>query len=48
MFQFQGIAPEYLAEAWPTKDECDTHVSKVPDPRNLSSTFMSPENKGFE
>ncbi|XP_048779550.1 tetratricopeptide repeat protein 17-like isoform X2 [Ostrea edulis] len=33
---------------WPTKDECDTYVQKVPDPRNLSTIYLSPENKGFE
>lgn len=33
---------------WPTKDECDTYVQKVPDPRNLSAIYLSPENKGFE
>ncbi|XP_062591170.1 tetratricopeptide repeat protein 17-like [Saccostrea cucullata] len=33
---------------WPAKDECDTYVQKVPDPRNLSTIYLSPENKGFE
>ncbi|XP_070200043.1 tetratricopeptide repeat protein 17-like isoform X3 [Littorina saxatilis] len=39
---------EHLVEAWPGKDECDTYVQKVPDPRNLSTCFLTPENKGFE
>lgn len=33
---------------WPGKEECDTYVQKVPDPRNLSTVYLSPENKGFE
>ncbi|BFZ05335.1 hypothetical protein BsWGS_08373 [Bradybaena similaris] len=33
---------------WPTKDECDTYVKKVPDSRNLTAVYLSPENKGFE
>jgi hypothetical protein len=39
---------EHLADEWPGKDECDTFVQKVPDPRNLSTSYLSPENKGFE
>ncbi|XP_025087686.1 tetratricopeptide repeat protein 17-like isoform X2 [Pomacea canaliculata] len=39
---------EGMMEEWPSKDECDTYVQKVPDPRNLSTVFLSPENKGFE
>ncbi|XP_033752791.1 tetratricopeptide repeat protein 17-like [Pecten maximus] len=37
-----------LDDDWPSKEECDTHVQKVPDPRNLSMIYLSPENKGFE
>ena len=44
--QFQNA--EHLVEAWPSKEECDTYVQKVPDPRNLSTGYLSPENKGFE
>ncbi|KAK6190158.1 hypothetical protein SNE40_002084 [Patella caerulea] len=36
------------ADDWPSKEECDTFVQKVPDPRNLSTVYLSPENKGFE
>ncbi|XP_076450500.1 tetratricopeptide repeat protein 17-like isoform X3 [Babylonia areolata] len=39
---------DHLMEAWPGKEECDTYVQKVPDPRNLSTVYLSPENKGFE
>ncbi|KAK7486422.1 hypothetical protein BaRGS_00022346, partial [Batillaria attramentaria] len=39
---------EHLVEEWPSKEECDTYVQKVPDPRNLSTVYLSPENKGFE
>ncbi|OWF35392.1 tetratricopeptide repeat protein 17-like isoform X2 [Mizuhopecten yessoensis] len=37
-----------LDDDWPGKEECDTHVQKVPDPHNLSMIYLSPENKGFE
>lgn len=46
--QFQGLTPDYLDEEWPGKEECDLHVQKVPDARNLTSTYLLPENKGFE
>ncbi|KAL8577739.1 hypothetical protein ACOMHN_065556 [Nucella lapillus] len=39
---------EHLVEAWPGKEECDTYVQKVPDPRNLTTVYLSPESKGFE
>ncbi|XP_046360680.2 tetratricopeptide repeat protein 17-like isoform X1 [Haliotis rufescens] len=39
---------EHMIEEWPQKEECDTYVQKVPDPRNLTTTYLSPENKGFE
>ncbi|KAJ8299215.1 hypothetical protein KUTeg_023275 [Tegillarca granosa] len=42
--------PKYVQREndWPLKDECDTYVKKVPDPRNLSTIYLSPENKGFD
>ncbi|KAK0055172.1 tetratricopeptide repeat protein 17 [Biomphalaria pfeifferi] len=38
----------HLQQNWPRKDECDSMVKKVPDPRNLTTIYLSPENKGFE
>ncbi|XP_012940375.1 tetratricopeptide repeat protein 17 [Aplysia californica] len=38
----------YTQSQWPKKDECDSMVKKVPDPRNLTTIYLSPENKGFE
>ncbi|XP_041366225.1 tetratricopeptide repeat protein 17-like isoform X2 [Gigantopelta aegis] len=42
------MSSEHMIEAWPSKEECDMYVQKVPDPRNLSTIYLSPENKGFE
>ncbi|XP_052798048.1 tetratricopeptide repeat protein 17-like isoform X3 [Mya arenaria] len=45
----QGVTPEHLLVGWPEKAECDDLVqNKVPDPRNLTSTYLCPSNKGFE
>uniref|UniRef100_A0A0B7BGE5 Tetratricopeptide repeat protein 17 n=1 Tax=Arion vulgaris TaxID=1028688 RepID=A0A0B7BGE5_9EUPU len=41
-------ADPYMLPSWPTKDICDTYVKKVPDSRNLTTVYLSPENKGFE
>ncbi|XP_059157800.1 tetratricopeptide repeat protein 17-like isoform X2 [Physella acuta] len=41
-------ADVYMQPNWPRKDECDSMVKKVPDPRNLTTVYLSPENKGFE
>ncbi|XP_029638626.1 tetratricopeptide repeat protein 17 isoform X1 [Octopus sinensis] len=52
-------APLYSAESkshhhkempvdWPSKEECDMYVQKFPDPQNMSTVYLSPENKGFE
>eukprot|EP00106_Octopus_bimaculoides_P009784 XP_014777226.1 PREDICTED: tetratricopeptide repeat protein 17-like [Octopus bimaculoides] len=52
-------APLYSAESknhhhkempvdWPSKEECDVYVQKFPDPQNMSTVYLSPENKGFE
>ncbi|KAK3803342.1 hypothetical protein RRG08_058199, partial [Elysia crispata] len=38
----------YMSPIWPQKEECDTFVKKVPDARNLTTVYLSPENKGFE
>lgn len=38
----------YMSPIWPQKEECDTYVKKVPDARNLTTVYLSPENKGFE
>lgn len=38
----------YLSEDWPTKDECDLHVQKFPTWNEFPTTYLSPENKGFE
>ncbi|CAL1533702.1 unnamed protein product [Lymnaea stagnalis] len=38
----------YMQPNWPRKEECDSLVKKVPDPRNLTTVYLSPENKGFE
>ncbi|GFO31147.1 tetratricopeptide repeat protein 17 [Plakobranchus ocellatus] len=38
----------YMSPIWPEKEECDTFVKKVPDARNLTTVYLSPENKGFE
>ncbi|XP_053384178.1 tetratricopeptide repeat protein 17-like isoform X3 [Mercenaria mercenaria] len=46
--RYQGVTPDYLNEEWPSKEECDLHVQKVPDARNLTSTYLPPENKGYE
>ena len=48
LLQFHGSNQVYLNDDWPSKDECDQHVQKVPDSRNLTSTYLSPENKGYE
>lgn len=45
--KFQFGDPDAENE-WPSRDECDTYVQKVPDPRNLTTVYLSPENKGFE
>ncbi|XP_071122223.1 tetratricopeptide repeat protein 17-like isoform X6 [Mytilus edulis] len=45
--KFQFGDPDAENE-WPSREECDTYVQKVPDPRNLSTVYLSPENKGFE
>ncbi|KAL4224492.1 Tetratricopeptide repeat protein 17 [Mactra antiquata] len=46
--RFQGLPPDYLNEDWPSKEECDLQVKKVPDARNLSSSYFPPEDVGFE
>ncbi|ESO91575.1 hypothetical protein LOTGIDRAFT_163300 [Lottia gigantea] len=37
-----------LDNTWPEKEECDSHLLTSPDPFNLSTVYLSPENKGFE
>ncbi|KAH3890152.1 hypothetical protein DPMN_014224 [Dreissena polymorpha] len=47
--RFQGVTPTHLQKSWPSKQECDLHVhNSPPDPRNLTSTFLCPTNKGYE
>ena len=48
------IALQDLREAsfrgpeWPNKDECDTYVVKFPAWNEFPTTYLSPENKGYE
>ena len=38
----------YESKDWPSKEECDNHVQKFPTWNEFPTTYMSPENKGFE
>lgn len=40
--------PAYLSADWPSKKECDEHKSKTMTWEDYPSTFLPPENKGFE
>ncbi|KAK3594378.1 hypothetical protein CHS0354_032887 [Potamilus streckersoni] len=45
---YGGGVPKYMEPTWPSKDQCESYVQKVPDATNLSSVYLSPENKGYE
>ena len=38
----------YKEKGWPQKEECDTHVQKFPTWNEFPTTYLPPENKGFE
>ncbi|KAK2174533.1 hypothetical protein NP493_797g01042 [Ridgeia piscesae] len=54
---YQQLSPEipeelgklsYKEKGWPQKEECDTHVQKFPTWNEFPTTYLPPENKGFE
>ena len=38
----------YHQQDWPTSEECDTFVHKFPNWNEYPTTYLPPENKGFE
>ena len=45
----QGITRRsFQAPDWPEKEECDLFVVKFPAWNEFPTTYLSPENKGYE
>jgi len=40
--------PLFMASDWPSKEECDEHAKKFPMANEFPTTYLPPENKGFE
>lgn len=38
----------YKKKNWPDKQECDTYVQKIPAWNDFPTTYLPPENKGFD
>ncbi|CAD5117844.1 DgyrCDS6590 [Dimorphilus gyrociliatus] len=38
----------YKQKNWPDKQECDTYVQKIPAWNDFPTTYLPPENKGFD
>ena len=47
--RLQGITGlQFQLPEWPDKEECDALVKRLPAWNEHFTTYLSPENKGFE